>query len=121
MMNRAKTVTQANAQTFTIPSSVDADWRRFAGLLDGYAIAEELGVNLMRWAGDTVGLAMQRGKFEDSISVLDLRLMLFAVFRSDYMSGYTYTEHDPEVDFILQALSQKTGQPYTPKNHKSID
>lgn len=118
---RATSVAEANAQTFTLPTSLDDNWRGFAGLLDGYQIGEELGFNVMTWSSETLKPAMASGQFTDDTSILDLRLILFGLFRSDYFSGWTYHEHDREVDFVLQALSVKTGQPYTPHDFNTPD
>jgi hypothetical protein len=41
--------------------------------------------------------------------------MLFYAYRSDYMSGYTYTENDELADSLLSAISEKLHLPYTPK------
>lgn len=121
MSQRATTVAEANAQTFAIPSSLDDNWRGFASLLDGYQIGEELGFDVMRWAVDQLNPAMQKGSFPEETTILDLRLILFALFRSDYLTGWTYHEHDREVDFVLQALSNKSGQPYTPHDVNRSD
>ncbi len=121
MSKRATTVAEAKQQTFIMPTSLDDNWRGFAGLLDGYQIGEELGFDVMKWSNEQLLPAMKAGQFTDETTVLDLRLILFALFRSDYFTGYTYTEHDREVDFVLQALSQKTGQPYTPHEFNSPD
>jgi hypothetical protein len=40
--------------------------------------------------------------------------MMFYEYRADYFGGYTYHERDAVVDSLLQALSEKTGQPYRP-------
>ena len=121
MSQRATTVAQAKTQTFTIPSTLEDNWRGFASLIDGYQIGEELGRDVMKWSSAVLQSAMQKGIFPEDITVLDLRLILFALFRSDYFTGWTYHEHDHEVDFVLQALSAKTGQPYTPHNFNTPD
>ncbi|MEO1289458.1 MAG: hypothetical protein AAFV93_16970, partial [Chloroflexota bacterium] len=51
------------------------------------------------------------------LDVLHLRLVLFFAFRSDYMSGYTYTEHDEIVDSILNELSKQLDLPYAGKDN----
>lgn len=108
-MERATSVAAANAQDFTLPSQL-GDWRSFAGLLDGYQIAEELGFKLADWA------IVQEQRYEQSgqwdLNVLELRLMLFFQFRADHLAGYTYHERDDVVDSLLRALSQHTGKPY---------
>lgn len=114
MTKHATTVAEANQQQFTIPQSLADNWRGFAGLIDGYAIAQELEEETSRWSIDVVQKAMEQGEFGSDVTILDLRLMLFFAFRTDYFTGYTYTELNAEVDFILQALSQRTGQPYLP-------
>lgn len=103
-MKRAKTVAAANAQQFVVPVSLDA-WRTFAGLIDGYAIAEELGIDLGGWAAEHAQLYAASGEWQ--LDVLGLRLMLFVQFRADYMGGYTYHERDPIVESLLQALREK--------------
>jgi|GEM_PF-2167527 len=121
MSQRATTVAEAEAQTFTIPSHLEDNWRRFASLIDGYQIGEELGRDVMKWSSTILQPAMGSGQFSAGITVLDLRLILFALYRSDYFTGWTYHEHDREVDFVLQALSAKTGQPYTPHGFNTTD
>ena len=108
----AETVAEANAQTLTLPAELDS-WRTFASLLDGYAIAQELGFDLKHWAPLREGRFAQTGKW--NLNALELRLMLFYEFRADYMSGYTYHERDETVDSLLRALSQLTGLPYPSK------
>ena len=47
-MKAAKTIAEAQQQTYTVPTQFDdKTWRSFAGLINGYAIAEELGFNLI--------------------------------------------------------------------------
>jgi hypothetical protein len=106
LVERAVTVAAANAQAFMLPVQLD-DWRRFAMLLDGYAIAKELGYDLLAW-----GSAQDQRYRETSLwdlSVLELRLMVFYEQRADYWSGYTYHERDDIVDSLLREISQKTG------------
>lgn len=106
----ADTVAEAEAQTFTLPS-LDG-WRMLAAMLDGYTIAKELGFDVMRWAGEMFQLH-KTGRWNQDLDVLHLRLLLFALYRSDYMTGYTYHEYDEQVDSLLRVLSEKTGLPYS--------
>lgn len=106
----AQTIAQAEAQSFALPEF--SRWREFAGLLDGYKIAEEMGGNLRDWGAKQEAVYLRTGSW--ALTVLELRLMLFYEFRADYFTGYDYTERDEIVDSLLSALSLKTGQPYTP-------
>jgi hypothetical protein len=53
--------------------------------------------------------------------VLVLRLMLFAAFRADYFSGYTYHEQDDLADSLLRAISDRAGLPYPAEQKDSIN
>jgi hypothetical protein len=105
----ATTVAAADAQQITLPTQL-GDWREFAGTLDGYKIAAELGFDLGQWSKN------QEQQYEETqrwdLNVLELRLVLFYEFRADYFTGYTYHERDDLVDSLLCALSRKTGLPY---------
>jgi len=109
--DKVATVAQANAQHITLPEF--KAWRRFAASIDGYAIAEELGIDYRTWYAEQEQQWQTSGAW--SLDVLHLRLMLFFAFRRDYMTGYTYTEHDDIVDSLLRALSTQVNQPYTGK------
>jgi hypothetical protein len=111
---RAITVAQAQAQTPTLTLPVFEHWRRFAASIDGYRIADELGFDLWRWADEKIKHWEATQQWD--LDVLSLRLLLFATFRIDYMSGWTYTEQDECVDSILQELSRLLDLPYTPKD-----
>lgn len=112
-MSMATTVKEAEEQSYTVPPQFNDDtWRSFAKLIDGYAIAKELGHDLINWGNTQV--AAHSGAWS-SLSELELRLMLFYAFRVDYMTGYTYHEQDGLVDELLAALAEKTGQPYQRK------
>lgn len=105
----AETVAEANAQQYTLPANLE-NWGAFALLIDGYKIAEELGIDLAEWIETQQQRFEQTGRWD--MTVLELRLMLFQKQRSNYWAGYTYHEQDEAVDSLLRALSQKTGLPY---------
>ena len=105
----ATTAAAANAQQFALPVDLQ-DWRTFAGLIDGYQIAEELGYDLRKWGSEQEQRYTQSDEW--TLEILELRLMVFYEFRADYMMGYTYHERDDVVDSLLRAISRKTGQPY---------
>lgn len=105
----AETIAEANAQLYTLPARLD-DWRRFALLIDGYKIAEELGISLGDWVQEKQRHFDQTGQWD--LNVLELRIMVFQKQRSDYWAGYTYHEQDEAVDSLLRAISQHTGLPY---------
>ena len=107
--SQAKTAAEAQAQVLTnLPSF--AAWREFAGLLNGYAVAEDLGLNFHEWGAEQEKCWQDTRRWK--LDVLHLRLMLFYVFRADYFTGWTYTEHDEIADSLLQALSEQSGLPY---------
>ena len=105
------TVAEALAQDFTLPEF--GEWRTYASSLNGYKIAEELGLEFTTWTVDQMTCWKDTNHWD--LDVLQLRLMLFYTLRLDYWTGYTYTEQDGTVDSLLQAISQKTGKAYTPK------
>ena len=113
---RAETVAEAQSQTFTIPEF--ADWRGFAGLINGYKIAEELGLDFPKWGTE------QKERWETSnqwdLDLLHLRIMLFYTYRADYMTGWDYTEHNEMADSLLQVISEITGQPYEPLSDPDV-
>jgi hypothetical protein len=109
LSERATTVAAANAQEFALPAQLD-DWRRFAALLDGYAIAKELGYDLLAWGAAHDQRYRDAGHWD--LTVLGLRLMVFYEQRADYWSGYTYHERDDTVDSLLREISRMTGLPY---------
>ncbi len=110
--NKATTVAQAKSQMLVLPEF--KHWRRFAALIDGYQIAEELELDYRSW----YKIQLQHWQTSQTwgLDVLHLRLMLFFAFRSDYMTGYTYTEHDEIVDSLLHALAHKLNLPYSGKH-----
>ncbi len=107
-----KTVAEAEAEDFTLPEF--SEWRRFAGGLSGYTIAEELNLDFSEWTIEQTARWKETNRWD--LDVLHLRVMLFYTLRLDYWTGYTYTEHDGMADSLLQAISQKTGKAYTPKS-----
>jgi hypothetical protein len=109
----AETIAEAEAQEIQIPQKFDdREWRQFAGLIDGYKIAKEMGIDFHRWGYERQQKYEQTGRWD--LNLLELRVMLFYQYRADYMSGWTYHERDHLVDSLLQVLSDTTGQPYTP-------
>ena len=106
-----ETVAEAQKQEFTLPEF--KQWRTFARSINGYKIAEELGLDFGKWTVEQVKHWKETNHWD--LDILQLRIMLFYAFRSDYMTGYTYTEHDEMADSLLQAISKKSGHPYTPK------
>jgi hypothetical protein len=111
MTERATTKAEANAQQLTLPPF--EHWRAFAGKMDGYKIAQELGLDYAKWIEQNLKQWRETGQWD--LDVMGLRLMLFYAYRSDYMSGYTYTENDELADSLLSAISEKLHLPYTPK------
>lgn len=101
---KAKTIADAMAQAFTVPDKLD-NWRKFADLIDGYKIAEELGFDLGKWGAEREKQYEASGAW--NLDVLELRLMLFYQFRADYMGGYTYHERDHFVESLLAELRIK--------------
>jgi hypothetical protein len=116
---RAETVAEAEAQRYTLPARLD-DWRQCAALIDGYKIAKELDFELIPWANEQGDRWRASGTWGD-LSLLELRLMLFAAFRADYMGGYTYHEYDEIADSLLHAISAKTGLLYPSGEEDSFD
>lgn len=107
----AKTVAAAIAQEFTLPEF--SQWRQFASLINGYPIAAELSLDFGSWGNEHHKNWAASQTWD--LDLLHLRVMLFYIFRRDYFTGYTYTEHDEIVDSLLQAISEITQQPYHPK------
>src|SRR4051794_3166974 len=96
----AESVVEAKAQTLCLPPTFDDQaWRRFAGTLDGYKIAAELGLDLFAWGSAQEAAFRRVGAWE--LDTLELRLVLFYLLRRDYMTGYTYHELDDIVDGVL--------------------
>lgn len=106
--SRATTIAEAEAQRFDLPTF--KAWRQFAGMMDGYRIAEELDLDYHTWYPARKQHWETTGHWD--LEPLYLRLMLFFAFRADYMSGYTYTEQDEIVDSLLHELSQQLNLPY---------
>lgn len=114
----AETIAEANAQVFVLPPRLE-DWRPFALLIDGYKIAEEIGISLGDWIQEKQRHFEQTGQWD--LNVLELRIMLFQKQRSDYWAGYTYHEQDAAVDSLLRALSNQTGLPYPAEDKAQSD
>ena len=112
MSERATTVAEANAQKIELPAF--KQWRAFAGTIDGYKIADELSLDYGAWYVEQEKRWRDTGAWE--LDALGMRLMIFLAYRSDYMSGYTYTEHDEIVDSLLHALSDLLDLPYAGKD-----
>ena len=111
---KAETVAEATNQDFVMPSAFDRTWQSFAQQINGYAIAEELGLDFHEWGEGCLKQYNETGQWD--LNILELRLMLFYLQRSLYHTGWTYDEYDNEVDSLLLALSTATGQPYTSKD-----
>jgi len=111
MSKRVTTGADAQAQDFTLPAL--EDWKDFARSIQGYQITKELGLDFHKWTLDQFDQWKETKQWD--LDVLHLRIMLFYAVRRDYWTGYTYTEHDEMADSLLQAISKKTGLPYTPK------
>lgn len=107
--HRAETIAEAEAQTITLPEF--QHWRAFAIQIDGYKIAEEMGLNFHDWIETQIKKYRETGSWD--LTVLELRLLLFYAFRADYFTGYDYTEHDEMADSLLSAISVRTGLPYS--------
>lgn len=71
----AGTVDEANAQTLVVPAPCASEWFEFAHLLDGYAVAEQLGTDLADLANTQE--ATHRATSAWPGSLLELRLALF--------------------------------------------
>jgi len=69
MDDMARSVAEAEAQQFILPDRFSDKWRSFAMLINGYAIAEELGFDLHSWGAE------QERRFKESgswnLSVLE--------------------------------------------------
>ena len=105
----AKTAEQAKAQYFTPPAEFTDDWPAIAATLDGYSIAEELGFDLMEWAPEQLH-SIQDGR-KPELSLLELRLVLFYVYRSDYFGG-GWSSHARYADDLFAAMAEQCGQHY---------
>lgn len=98
----AKTRVEAEAQTLDLPPQFPANWRGVARLLDGYAVAGDMGLDFGTWTTAQVEAYYQSGVW--NLTTIELRVMLFWAYRSDYFTGYTYNEHDRAVLADLDAL-----------------
>ncbi|MBK9126069.1 MAG: hypothetical protein IPM16_23475 [Chloroflexi bacterium] len=111
--NIVRTRAMAEAQTLNIPPRAERTpgwWVRFAFPFDGYNIAYEVhGEDLNTW----VNRAVYRGRHTFSpddlrdFPILDLRLMLFHLQRSDYFSGGDPDTYDPIANDLLDILREK--------------
>ena len=123
MSDWAKTRAEAEAQPFTLPARYD-EWGRFASLIDGYAIAEEMklvaaiglpqetGIGaLTTWARPQVQAFEQTGAWQVE-TVLELRLLLFFKARQAHFYGEPEHETFKAVHSLLKTISQRTGLPY---------
>ncbi len=111
MSDWAKTRAEAEAQDFTLPARYD-DWGRFASLIDGYAIAEEMGLGkLTDWVRPQIRVFEQTGEWPVE-TVMELRLLLFFKGRQGHFYGEPEHETFKVVHSLLKAISQRTGLPY---------
>ena len=105
----ASTVAEANAQRFEPPRSFDEQWRECARTIDGYAIAEELGRDLMEWGPMNLELVCRGGR--TGLSLLELRMVLFYLQRSDYFVGGS-SSNEVRADQVFAEMAAVVGQPY---------
>jgi hypothetical protein len=107
----AETIAEAVAQPIELPSL--KDWRQFALLLDGYMIAKEMGLDYSAWAEKQEERYRQTGDW--TLSVLELRLMLFYACRQErwtsLLGDWYYSKM---ADSLLRAISAQTGLAYQP-------
>lgn len=107
----AETIAEAEAQPLTLPAL--QDWREFALLLDGYMIANEMGIDYVQWSAEQDERYEQTGIW--NLSVLELRLMLFYACRQERwtsLPGDWY--YSKMADSLLRAISAQTGLAYQP-------
>lgn len=105
----ASTVAKANAQGFEPPRFFDEQWRECAQTIDGYAIAEELGLELTEWGSINLELVSRGGR--TGLNFLELRLVLFFLQRSDYFSGGSSSNEVP-ADQVFAEMAAVVGRPY---------
>lgn len=123
MSDWAKTRAGADAQTLTLPARYD-EWGRFASLLDGYAIAEEMrlvesmglpqetGIGaLTPWAWAQIRAFERTGAWPVD-TVLELRLLLFFKARQAHFYGEPEHKTFKVVHSLLKAISKRTGLAY---------
>jgi protein-S-isoprenylcysteine O-methyltransferase Ste14 len=107
----AKTRAEAEAQQFSLPARYE-DWGRFASLIDGYAIAEEMGLGkLTDWVRPQMRAFEQTGAWSVE-TVMELRLLVFFKGRQGHFYGEAEHETFKVVHSLLKAIAQRTGLPY---------
>jgi hypothetical protein len=108
----ARTLAAAEAQTLDIlPREERAEhaWIRIAMMMDGYNISHELlGRDARAWFGEIYETQGERPPLEflRQLSVMELRLLLFAYYRADYWNNGGSTSEE-EANDILDVLREK--------------
>jgi hypothetical protein len=111
MDERAQTRAEAEAQAFTLPARYDG-WIEFAHLIDGYAVARDMGLgDLREWAQEPFREYEESNQWKVD-TVLELRLLLFYKARQLRFSYELEFQTFPIVHSLLKALAEKTDQPY---------
>jgi hypothetical protein len=105
----AASVKDAMSQVLVLPERLQ-DWRHFACLINGYAIAKELGQDPQEFTRNTRAI-VESIECCDQLDLLDLRLMLFFECRIDHFSGWTNHERDEAADRLLRAIARKLNLP----------
>ncbi len=104
----AETVAEAEAQTLVLPKF--EDWRQFALLLDGYMIAEELGLSFHEWGAQREQHWEETGRWD--LDVMQLRVMMFYCCRREYWTDWYGNQHDQLADSLLWEFSRMLNLPY---------
>jgi hypothetical protein len=119
----AKTRAEAEAQQFALPARYE-DWGRFASLIDGYAIAEEMRLvekmglpqetglgALTTWAKPQIETFKETSEWPVE-TVMELRLLVFFKGRQGHFYGEAEHETFKVVHSLLKAIAQRTDLPY---------
>jgi hypothetical protein len=110
----ARTIAEAETQAWSLPSSYDG-WREFALLIDGYAIATEMGSSAASLAEIAEATLAETGDVE--LTVLQARVVIFFEQRRDRHNG---CPNHRLVNHALALISRQTGQAYTPLSEEEI-
>jgi len=111
--NPAQTITEAEAQAFTVPQY--SHWVKFAHQVDGYALCAELGVEPGDFLQQTrLKLDSQPG----TVTVIEARIVLFLQARA--MRFNAGPEPYAFINALLAHIAQQVGQPYTPLSSEEI-
>ena len=92
MFRMVSTVAEAEAQRLEVPEY--EGWYRFAHLLNGYDVANELSLELAKLSHEKMGHYFQTEVWKGTL--LELRLVLFFKARAYRFTGYP--GYDPESD-----------------------